>query len=31
MTYPPLPQQIADMIARARRLEWWTLGLLWSC
>ena len=23
--YPPLPQEIADKIAKARRLEWWTL------
>jgi len=28
MTYPPLPEQIADKIARARRLEWWTLGFM---
>jgi cobalt-zinc-cadmium efflux system protein len=28
MTYPPLPEGIERKIARARRLEWWTLGLL---
>jgi cobalt-zinc-cadmium efflux system protein len=28
MTYPPLPEEIAEKIARARRLEWWTLGFM---
>ena len=28
MSYPPLPEDIAAKIARARRLEWWTLGVL---
>jgi cobalt-zinc-cadmium efflux system protein len=28
MTYPELPDEIERKIARARRLEWWTLGVL---
>jgi cation diffusion facilitator family transporter len=28
MTYPPLPDKIEQTIARARRLEWCTLGVL---
>lgn len=28
MIYPPLPDDITDRIARARRLAWWTLCLL---
>jgi cation diffusion facilitator family transporter len=28
MTHPPLPDEIVEKIARARRLEWWTLVLL---
>ena len=28
MSYPPLPDEVERKIVRARRLEWWTLGVL---